>query len=82
MRLILHFFYQPVNKMSEEIEMVKKVLDTAQSLPEGPIRKAIVGQLRELIAQLIAKAAVLVWFDENKQYAPTKEEIENEKKDA
>ena len=64
----------------EEIALVKKVLDVAQTLPEGSVRRAIVGPLRDIIAQIVAKASVLEWFNENKDYAPTKEEIEIENK--
>lgn len=65
--------------VGDEINMVKKVLDVALSLPEGSVRRAMVGPLREIIAQIVAKAAVMDWFEENKDYAPTKEEIELEK---
>lgn len=61
---------------AEEIELVKKVLDVAFTLPEGKVRKAIVSPLREIIAQIVAKASIVDWFEENKTYAPSKEEIE------
>jgi len=59
-----------MSSAADELSLALKVLDVALELPEGELKKTIVEPLRSIVAQIVARASVGVWFAEHTKYAP------------